>query len=233
MENIIENYKSQMKMVNTQMLQGLRLIEDLTIFYKALNNLYKFSEYNGVQWSKKMNIWIAFLDFGTSKIPIGGYTTEEDAYNGRNSYIEATFGKKMEIWKPIPNSHFSISNKGRMKNNMKNIILQPRISRDEYLCYSYKTNAKYKDSTAHRLVYQLFGGDIPRTYIIKHIDSDKMNNTIENLECVSPSENIKRLIIVKGIPIKYNCSCGGKYTQDYKTFHIGTKKHQDYLYRNT
>ena len=29
MENIIENYKSQMKMVNTQMLQGLRLIEDI------------------------------------------------------------------------------------------------------------------------------------------------------------------------------------------------------------
>ena len=44
---------------------------------------------------------IAFLDFGTSKIPIGGYTTEEDAYNGRNSYIEAKFEKKMEVWKPI------------------------------------------------------------------------------------------------------------------------------------
>ena len=33
MENIIENYKSQMKMVNTQMLQGLRLIEAIEELY--------------------------------------------------------------------------------------------------------------------------------------------------------------------------------------------------------
>ena len=33
MENIIENYKSQMKMVNTQMLQGLRLIEAIDEIY--------------------------------------------------------------------------------------------------------------------------------------------------------------------------------------------------------
>ena len=47
-------------------------------------------------------------------------------------------------------------------------------------------NEKQKCSAILRLVYQLFIGEIPKTYIIKHKDSDKMNYTIENLECVSP-----------------------------------------------
>ena len=159
MENIIENYKSQMEMVNTQMLQGLRLIEDLTIFYKALNNPYKFSEYNGVQWSKKMNIWIAYLDFGTSKIPIGGYTTEEDAYNGRNSYIEANY------WQ---------------YRNCNACIIKIALPNEAF---------------------------------------DEGKKTCRN--CL---ERRRR---------KYDCACGGKYSQGGISHHRTTKRHQDYLYENT
>lgn len=42
----------------------------------------------------------------------------------------------------------------------------------------------------HRIVWELFNGPIPEGKIIDHIDRDKANNRIENLRCVSQSENM-------------------------------------------
>ena len=47
--------------------------------------------------------------------------------------------KSIEVWKQIPNSHFSVSKKGRMINNKQNIILPQSYINQGYLCYSYKT----------------------------------------------------------------------------------------------
>jgi hypothetical protein len=43
-----------------------------------------------------------------------------------------------------------------------------------------------------RLVYQTFVGPIEGKMQIDHIDGDKSNNHISNLEMVTQSENIKR-----------------------------------------
>ena len=43
----------------------------------------------------------------------------------------------------------------------------------------------------HRFVYECFYGDIPPNYEINHIDSNRQNNCIKNLELVTSSENKK------------------------------------------
>ena len=43
----------------------------------------------------------------------------------------------------------------------------------------------------HRFVYECFYGDIPPNYEINHIDSNRQNNYIKNLELVTNSENKK------------------------------------------
>ena len=43
----------------------------------------------------------------------------------------------------------------------------------------------------HRLVWQHFRGPIPPGYQINHIDGNKSNNAIGNLELVTPSENAR------------------------------------------
>ena len=43
----------------------------------------------------------------------------------------------------------------------------------------------------HRLVYECFNGDIPDGMQINHIDSNRQNNCIDNLEIVTKSENMK------------------------------------------
>lgn len=45
----------------------------------------------------------------------------------------------------------------------------------------------------HRLVWNLHHGKIPDGMIIDHINSDSLDNRIENLQCITQSENIKRI----------------------------------------
>lgn len=46
-----------------------------------------------------------------------------------------------------------------------------------------------KSHLIHRLAYSSFVGDIPDRYCINHIDGNKFNNSLLNLECVTYSEN--------------------------------------------
>lgn len=44
----------------------------------------------------------------------------------------------------------------------------------------------------HREMWETFKGPIPEKYEIDHLDSNKINNKLENLECVTIEENRKR-----------------------------------------
>lgn len=46
----------------------------------------------------------------------------------------------------------------------------------------------------HRCVWTWFNGEIPDGYEINHIDANRSNNRIENLELVTHSENIRHMI---------------------------------------
>lgn len=60
----------------------------------------------------------------------------------------------------------------------------------------YRQVVLYKDGKrhykrVHRLVYEAFFGKIPGKLIINHIDEDKNNNNISNLEVITNAQNIK------------------------------------------
>ena len=44
----------------------------------------------------------------------------------------------------------------------------------------------------HRLVYENFKGDIPEDKQIDHVDGDTSNNAVENLQILTPRENLKK-----------------------------------------
>jgi len=44
----------------------------------------------------------------------------------------------------------------------------------------------------HRMIYQAFHGPIEDDLVIDHIDSNPLNNNLENLQAISQSENTKR-----------------------------------------
>lgn len=100
-----------------------------------------------------------------------------------------------EIWKP---SHFNkvyqISNYGRVLNTSTNRILTGK--RDTgYVRYELRgEEGQRKTFLGHRLVYKAFNPEFDidnRRIVINHINGDKLDNRLENLEETSISENIK------------------------------------------
>lgn len=68
----------------------------------------------------------------------------------------------------------------------KNKILYEEISKSGYVYVKIK-NKKYRK---HRLIWEIFNDTkIPKGYFINHIDGNKQNNNINNLELNTPKEN--------------------------------------------
>ena len=123
-----------------------------------------------------------------------------------------------EIWKPIKvNEHLiSVSSVGRVK------VLSGTLT------YGHKNNSGYLavrigDYTllVHRLICLAFKPvDDPYNYFVNHIDSDKHNNMIENLEWVTPRENTNhslRNIDTKSIRPVVKMALDGTILNFYKT----------------
>ena len=56
-----------------------------------------------------------------------------------------------------------------------------------------KDNKRY-NKYVHRLVWETFKGLIPVGYELNHIDHDKSNNSLLNLELVTHSDNLKKAV---------------------------------------
>ena len=56
---------------------------------------------------------------------------------------------------------------------------------------SWNTSEGKKQTGLHRLVFTYFKHEIPNKMAINHIDGDMSNNHIDNLECITQSQNIK------------------------------------------
>lgn len=70
----------------------------------------------------------------------------------------------------------------------------------------------------HRLVYRTFVGVIPSNMEINHIDHNKQNNSIENLELVTREENMRKAVLFYGNKLKPRCKqCGKVISENNKT----------------
>ena len=111
----------------------------------------------------------------------------------------------VEIWKPISRyeGFYEVSDKGRIrsldrlvKGRVGNERLFPgKLLKLETTYQGYKRvrlsrEGKTKRFTVHSLVAQEFIGDYPEGLVINHIDENKANNRVENLEYVTQKENV-------------------------------------------
>lgn len=67
-----------------------------------------------------------------------------------------------------------------------------------YMYVKLADGSKRKTKYIHRLVWETFRGPIPQGYEINHIDHDKKNNQLENLELVTRSENMHKAFLFHG-----------------------------------
>lgn len=63
-----------------------------------------------------------------------------------------------------------------------------------YLQVTLNKNNKRKKLYIHRLVWETFNSLIPEGYEIDHVDSDKSNNKLTNLQLFTRKENMKKCL---------------------------------------
>jgi hypothetical protein len=95
-------------------------------------------------------------------------------------------------WKQIPGfPGYEVSEDGRVRTLKLRgeRELRPRIMPNGYVRFALFQDGSYHYPYAHRLVWELFSAPIPPRMQVNHINGDKRDNRLENLEVVSCSEN--------------------------------------------
>lgn len=99
----------------------------------------------------------------------------------------------MENWKKIKGfDKYEISNLGNVRSSYYKELktIKHKTDRDGYLCVQLFLDKKIYYRKIHRLVMQHFSSAVEKE-TVNHIDGDKKNNCIANLEWATRSENNK------------------------------------------
>lgn len=112
----------------------------------------------------------------------------------------------IEEWVPIPGyiGFYEVSSAGRVRSVTRTIktktntqthkgtVLSPWMIKGGYLSVGLSRNGKRQMVLIHRLVIQAFHGPPPTPiHQVNHRDADKVNNCIDNLEWVTPKQNME------------------------------------------
>lgn len=95
--------------------------------------------------------------------------------------------------KPVKNyeGHYSVTEDGRVWSHKSNKFLKPVLVNKYYSVNLCKPNQKVKSFRLHRIVAEAYLANPENKPQINHIDANKLNNSVSNLEWATQSENIR------------------------------------------
>lgn len=97
----------------------------------------------------------------------------------------------MEIYRKIKETKYSISNLGNVRNDITRKILKKNTHKKTgYEQITLRIDGKSKVLSVHRLVCLEFIPNPDNKKYVNHIDGNKTNNQLDNLEWVTASENM-------------------------------------------
>ena len=100
--------------------------------------------------------------------------------------------KKVEAeWVPVYDYEglYEINRDGQVRNVNTGRMIKAWVSDTGYVCVNLRKDKKAKPKKLHRLLMLSFIGPIEGKPVVNHIDGNKLNNDLSNLEWCTSSEN--------------------------------------------
>lgn len=133
-----------------------------------------------------------------------------------------------EIWKPLPNGIYEASNFGRIrrvdtyiggaygcKRFWKGGIIKTPIADTGYPNFNEHINGGGKPKNVHIAVWEAFNGEIPKGYDVHHINHNKEDNRLENLELVDLHSHRKYHNSRSGCKVVEQYTLDGVFVKEY------------------
>lgn len=102
-----------------------------------------------------------------------------------------------EEWRPCFGGYYAVSNMGRVRREVAAVntrvgrILKPYVGKVGYLVVGLKDGTQRKTAYIHRLVAEAFLGPCRDGMQVNHINGDKTDARLANLEYVTASDNLR------------------------------------------
>jgi hypothetical protein len=89
----------------------------------------------------------------------------------------------------LQEAHFLVFEDGRLYNTNRNRFVIPHMSKHEYLRYTLNIDSHRNPIRVHRLVATAFIPNPLELSVVNHLDGNKFNNHVGNLEWTTPAGN--------------------------------------------
>lgn len=117
------------------------------------------------------------------------HTHVEGTIRQRGMLEDYKFPKETDDLKEYKDTGYFVNKDGACYNSLGK-LLKPIKNPNGYYKYCFCINKKVKQLTIHRLVIEVFVGEIPKNLEVNHKDFDRSNNSLDNLELLSRQDNI-------------------------------------------
>lgn len=95
------------------------------------------------------------------------------------------------VWKRVTDfeDYYSVSSDGKIYSHRRDKLLKPWLGTSGYWEVSFCVNGSVTRHSVHRVLATTFVDNPDKAPQVNHIDGNKLNNTVDNLEWVSVQEN--------------------------------------------